>query len=413
MLLGNRHIMEAIREAARELHHPGAFAHCRGDADQPLLPLGHVTEPVTEYLLVLGPHRFWLAAGEARCRLDLVDRVVADRVVFRGCEAFAFHGHHMQQLGAFEVTHVAQRLQQRGQVMAIDRADIIEAQLLEQGARRDHALHMLFGPPCNLERRSRQARQNAFAALAHVVVERACPEAREIRGEPTLVARDRHLVVVQDNQQVRAGVRGMVQRLESHARGHCAVADHRHYLALLVAQARSQRHAERGADTGARMTNTETVVFAFAAVVERRQPAGPADTEHCLAPATENLVRIALVTDIPDQPVMRGVEQVMKRDGEFHDAQAGAEMATCLAHRVQQVFAQLIGQPGQAGLVHGTQVRRQPDAIQQRRGRPGAGDLLKQLHDAIGCPAGGAGCQRLEGRNSTSWRGCAVISGRG
>ena len=80
-----------------------------GDTDQPLLPLGHITQPVTEYLLVFGAHRFWLAAGETRRWFDLVDRVITDRIIFRRGKALAFHGHYMQELRAFQVAGIAQR----------------------------------------------------------------------------------------------------------------------------------------------------------------------------------------------------------------------------------------------------------------------------------------------------------------
>ena len=46
-----------------------------------------------------------------------------------------------------------------------------------------------------------------------------------------------------------------------------------------------------------------------------------------VAPAGEDLVRIGLVADIPDQPVARRVEDVVQRDRQLDDAEPGAEMA--------------------------------------------------------------------------------------
>ena len=60
-----------------------------------------------------------------------------------------------------------------------------------------------------------------------------------------------------------------------------------------------------------------------------------------LAPAGQHLVRIGLVADVPDQPVVRRVEDIVQRDGEFDRAEAGGEMTAHLADRVDQVLAQL------------------------------------------------------------------------
>jgi hypothetical protein len=55
-------------------------------------------------------------------------------------------------------------------------------------------------------------------------------------------------------------------------------------------------------------------------------------------------VRIGLVAHIPNQTVFGRVEHIVKRDGQFHGAQVGAEMPTRLRHRLDQTFAQFVGQ---------------------------------------------------------------------
>jgi hypothetical protein len=50
-------------------------------------------------------------------------------------------------------------------------------------------------------------------------------------------------------------------------------------------------------------------------------------------------VRIGLVSDVPDDFVLRGIERVVERDRELDDAEAGAEMSADLGDGVDQVFA--------------------------------------------------------------------------
>ncbi len=63
-----------------------------------------------------------------------------------------------------------------------------------------------------------------------------------------------------------------------------------------------------------------------------------------VAPAGEDLVRIGLVADVPDQPVVGRVEHVVQRHRQFDDAEAGAEMAAGLGDGVDHLRAHFVGE---------------------------------------------------------------------
>ena len=77
-------------------------------------------------------------------------------------------------------------------------------------------------------------------------------------------------------------------------------------------------------------------------------------------------MRIGLVADVPDQPVGRGVEHVVHRDGQLDHAEPRAEVAAGRADRVDHLGAQLVGQLAQALAVELAQLRRSVDGIEQR-----------------------------------------------
>jgi hypothetical protein len=56
------------------------------------------------------------------------------------------------------------------------------------------------------------------------------------------------------------------------------------------------------------MRGAERVVFALAALGEAGQAAALAQRADAVAPAGQDLVRIGLVADVPDQPVARRIE---------------------------------------------------------------------------------------------------------
>ena len=108
--------------------------------------------------------------------------------------------------------------------MAVDRADVVETEFLEQRARRQHALDVLFDAVGELEQRRRDCR-GLFSGLARGVEGAAGEQAGEIFVERADRRRDRHVVVVEDDEHVGVGDAGVVHRLEGLSGRHGAVAD--------------------------------------------------------------------------------------------------------------------------------------------------------------------------------------------
>ena len=92
------------------------------------------------------------------------------------------------------------------------------------------------------------------------------------------------------------------------------------------------------------MSRTERIVFALAALGEPGESVALAQGVHAVTAASQNLVRIALVADIPDQAVVRCVEDVMKRDRQLDHAERGAEVSAGDRDVSDGIAAQFIGQ---------------------------------------------------------------------
>ena len=90
------------------------------------------------------------------------------------------------------------------------------------------------------------------------------------------------------------------------------------------------------------MADAEGVVLAFLALRERREAVLLLDRRDAIAAAGQDLVRIALVADVPDQAVARRVEEPVQRNRELDDAEARAEMAARCRDRLDQIGTQLV-----------------------------------------------------------------------
>src|SRR6516162_777534 len=114
------------------------------------------------------------------------------------------------------------------------------------------------------------------------------------------------------------------------------------------------------------MRGAERVIIAFAALGEAGKPAALAQRADARAPAGEDLVRVGLGADIPDQAVGRGVEHVVQRHGELDDTEAGTEMSAGGGDRVDGLGAQLVGELAQLRALEAPQVGGRLDAIKKR-----------------------------------------------
>jgi len=91
------------------------------------------------------------------------------------------------------------------------------------------------------------------------------------------------------------------------------------------------------------MAGAERIELAFRALREAVEPAALADRADAVATPGQDLVRISLMPDIPDQPIGRCVEHIVQRNGKLHHAQPGAQMSTDSGDRVDRFGAQFIG----------------------------------------------------------------------
>ena len=264
-----------------------------------------------------------------------------------------------------------QRLAQGVHVVAVDHAHVGEVELLEEEARRpvglDRRLDLRaepLDPPAEPER---QLGQPVLDPLAGVVEARVEADPVEVARERADVGRDRHPVVVEDDHDRRLQAAGGVQRLVGDAAGEGAVADHRGDLAVLADPlAHRLLQPDRVADRGRGVAGAHDVVLGLGDRAERGEAVVLADRRQPVAAAGEDLVRVGLVADVPEDLVARRVEQAVQGDGELAGAEVGAEVAADLADRVDDVGAHLLRDLLQLLVVEAVQVGGAVDPVEQR-----------------------------------------------
>ena len=130
------------------------------------------------------------------------------------------------------------------------------------------------------------------------------------------------------------------------------------------------------------MAHAEGVVLAFLAARERREAVLLLDRGDAVAAAGEDLVRVALVADVPHQAIVRGVELVVQGHGQLDHAQARAEVTAGAGDGLDQILAQFVGDLRQF-------VVGQPAQVGGRVDRSQAGIMAEVIHPRIVGPAAG------------------------
>ncbi len=368
VLLGDADIEKPLRKLLGETVQTGAGNHRGRDGGDPVVAHRHLDHRAAEDLGVAdrAVRRMGFAAGD----VEGADPVIQAGIRFRRQVALALLGQHVDQHRPVDVVaHPLEGLDQVFQLMALDRADIVEFEGLEQHAGGEEALEALLALAQDVEDVLADIGQlsQPFLDVGLDPSHRLAGQlAAEETGEGADIRRDRHLVVVEDDDQVAVEVAGVVEGLEGEAGGHRAVADHRDGPVRLFLDVAGQGHAEGGRDRGRAVAGLEDVV---AALLDLRKAADPlvlAQGGELVAATGEDLVGVGLVADIPDQLVLWGIEDVMQGDGQLDDAEARGEVAAGPGHRPYDQVAYFLSQINEIGYGEAADIGRRVDILEQR-----------------------------------------------
>jgi len=114
------------------------------------------------------------------------------------------------------------------------------------------------------------------------------------------------------------------------------------------------------------MRGAERVIPALRALGEARKAAALTQGANAIATPGEDLMRIGLMPDVPDQTVARRVEHVVQGDRQFYDAETGAEMAAGYRDRADHFRPKFVRQLTEVGRVEPAQIFRGLDLVEQR-----------------------------------------------
>ena len=326
-------------------------------------------------------------------------------VLFGGAEAAALLGDHVHQDRAAEPLGLLERVDKHVDVVAVDRAEVLQPEVAEQHLRGQHVLQSTLHAVQQVVglASQRPPLHRVLHRIQSLLVARVGADRRQMARQTTHGRGvGASVVVYHDDQRQVIVDSDVVQGFPSHATSQRTVTDHhRHGALVLAAQLETACHALCPAQPGGGVRVLHPVVFRLGPGRVAGQAVGLPQGHEVVATAGEDLVDIALVAGVEDDRVVRGVEDPVERDGQLDYAEVWAEVPPSSAHLRDQELPDLSGQLGQLLAPELSQVIRFVDRLQQRHTLtlPGVGSIRR-------CGAAGTGgwddAQRLAARDGNS-----------
>ena len=368
VLLRESYVEGPVRKDPLEEVHPGSGRHRGGDRADAVVEARLRHQGLGEHLREGGGIRAGRLLGPG---VDVEARhpVVPVRGLLRRRIALSLPGADVDQdrtRGGI-VAHVPEDGQKVVEVVAVDRPHVVEPQLLEQRAPGHEATGVFLGPPDTVLDHPREPLGRVPRDVADRAIALRRDEPREIAAHRPDRRGDRHLVVVEDDDKAGVHRPRVVQALVRHAAGERAVADDRDDPIPPALQIAGDGKPECRRDRGGCMRGAEGVVLALRALGEAGQPASLTEAADPRAPAGQDLVRIALMPDIPDEDVFGGIEQVVQGHRQLDDPNPRSEVTAGVGDRIDRLGAELLGEELQLPHGHPPQIVGPIDEIQMGR----------------------------------------------
>ena len=162
------------------------------------------------------------------------------------------------------------------------------------------------------------------------------PQQLQIPVQAAVIFRNGHIIVIDNNNKVGVHFAGKVQTFQCLAAAEGAVTDHRNDIAGSAVQIPCLCQTACKANRSGRMPYVKEIVFALLRIGIAGNVVKVFFIQIGIFSAGQHLVRIALMRNVVDDLILRGIEYIMHGNGRFHHAEIRSEVTAVLAQTKQQ-----------------------------------------------------------------------------
>ena len=186
----------------------------------------------------------------------------------------------------------------------------------------------------------------AIQFLRHLKTESVVPRAgvqlEQIMLHASHTAVNTHVVVVENDEQIIGSGRSVVQSLKSQTTAHGAIPDYGNDIAVgLSFFLKGNRHSQGSRNGIGSMAAGKAVVLALFGRRERTDAMQFPVGRKTFSSAGQNLVPVCLMPHVPHNTVVRRIENIMKRHGQFNDPQTRSKVPRIVDNVLTQLGTNL------------------------------------------------------------------------
>ena len=217
-------------------------------------------------------------------------------------------------------------------IVAIHRADVLKAHILEHGGVVHGAAYQRFSADQRLFHGYtdyRHAVQKAAHIILGIIIGRSRAQMGQIPRQRTYILRDGHLVIVQDHKQVVQSA-DIVHALVHHTAGKGSITDHRHHKPGLTLDLFCPSHANGERKRRIAMSGNKGIMHAFVGVREAGNSIQLPQMSKLLPASGKQFVGVALMPHIKYDLILGGFQHTVQCNGQFYSAKIRGQMPTGL-----------------------------------------------------------------------------------
>ena len=330
VLLRDAHIEETIREFLCEGTEPGAVRHRGGDADDFLILAGEATQRLREDSgVALLRWRECLSGFHIERRHPVIVR----RIVLRRCIALALRREDMHENRMIDLFRLLDGPLHLTDVVTIDRPEVGDAHILEQHTRNEELLQRVLRPlhPLyELWSDARHAHQRTADIDLQLIITTVRTQSVQVLRHTADISGDRHLVVVQHDDEVFLHLGCVIESLIRETAGQCAVTDDGHDGIVLALDIAGRGDAESGGNRGGAVSRAEAVKRTLRPLRETTHPMILPESVEVFLSTRQDFMGIGLMADVPHDLILRQIEGQIQPDGQLHHPEIRGEVASVL-----------------------------------------------------------------------------------
>ena len=264
------------------------------------------------------------------------------RVLLSGTVAVTLLRDDMQKNRTILFLRGSERRDERSEIVAVNRTEVVEAKLLEPDVAEHHRLQAVLHPVDETveERQPKRAADLLGYVLRAVVADARRKAAKPLRNAPRRLSY-RHVVVVQDDDKPLCRRRAVVERLKTRAVRKRSISDYGDDMLLSATSVACCGKTLGNRNGDASVPSNRGIGLGLGGIGKAGEPAHLAERRESGVAAGEYLPRVCLVADVPHDAVGLGIENIREGHRYLDGAERRREVAAVLRNGLENPVPKL------------------------------------------------------------------------